>query len=400
MLTWRQIRYPHITTVLVILTAALLIAPRAEADTDKLPADIDSGLGYLYEFSDPQTTTPFEVARLEKLLAYIVTPRKDGASSAGHAGLFLEPLAYHEFTVRRPLAFILGYAHNPGIPTQIFTLGTVRYADWKAFDAQHPDLPNIAERMQNLEAPFVIRGLEREEIAPDPSSGAYYSYDLQRTLIGFRHGPHTIWASLSRQQDRSEVGRKGYVLDEKNAWHYIYSGKKGTTMTGLGWVASYMYEGFACNFFIQSDDAPDRVKVASFKYLRAGWNGMNFVQYKHIRDGLERFSLIMRQILENPALPPPAEIEAVQRRIADLSLDQLRDINQDYLLALEENYGRKWAFPNSWFKKAVVKGDYVDQLTRPQLEAVVFLEYMNGVLGKKPATQPEVLLGYLKSVEP
>ncbi|MDJ0883381.1 MAG: hypothetical protein QNJ48_04440, partial [Desulfobacterales bacterium] len=124
MLTWRQIRYPHITSVLVILTAALLIAPRAKADTDKLPADIDSGLGYLYEFSDPQTTTPFEVARLEKLLAYIVTPRKDGASSAGHAGLFLEPLAYHEFTVRRPLAFILGYAHNPGIPTQIFTLGT------------------------------------------------------------------------------------------------------------------------------------------------------------------------------------------------------------------------------------------------------------------------------------
>ena len=48
----------------------------------------------------------------------------------------------------------------------------------------------------------------------------------------------------------------------------------------------------------------------------------------------------------------------------------------------------------------MVKGDYVDQLTRPQLEAVVFLEYMNGVLGKKPATQPEVLLGYLKPVEP
>ena len=400
MLTWRQLRYPQIVPILMILTGALLIFPLAEADADKLPADIDSGLGYLYEFSDPQTTTPFEVARLEKLLAYIVTPREDGVSSAGRSGLFLAPVAYHEFTVKRPLPFILGYAHNPGIPAQILTLGTVRYAAWKEFDARHPDLPNVAERMEQPEAPLVIRGLEHEEIAPDPSSGAYYSYDLQRTLVGFRHGPHTVWASLSRQPDRSDVGRKGYVLDEDDAWHYIYSGEKGTTMTGLGWVDSYMYKGFTCSFFIQSDDAPEQVKVAIFKYLRAGWNDMNFVKYKHIRDGLERFGGVMRQILEHPDLPPPAEIEAVQRRIGDLALDQLREINRDYLLALKKNYGRKWGFPGSWFKKAVVKGDYVNQLTRPQLEAVVFLEYMNGVLGMNPATEPEALLGYLQPTEP
>ena len=127
---------------------------------------------------------------------------------------------------------------------------------------------------------------------------------------------------------------------------------------------------------------------------------MNFVKYKHIRDGLKRFGDIMRQILENPDLPPAAEIEAVQRRIDDLTLDQLREINRDYLLALKENYGRKWGFPGSWFKKAVVKGDYVDHMTRPQLESVVFLEYMNGVLGMNPATQPAVLLGYLAAKAP
>ncbi len=400
MQSWRQIRSILNIPGLLILVVSLTIPTGASVASEKLPAEIDSGLGYLYEFADPQTTTPFEVQRLEKLMAFILTPKPEGTSSAGRSGAFLDPMAYHEITVKRPLPFILGYVHNPGIPAQILTLGTVRYATWQEFDARHPDVPNVAKRMAFLDTPFVIRGTEHEEIAPDPSSGAYYSYTLRRTLIGFRHKAHTVWLSLSRQADQSEVGRKGYVMDEDDAWHYIYSGEKGTTMTGLGWVASYMYEGFSCNFFIQSDDAPDRVKVAIFKYLRAGWNDMNFVKYKHIRDGLKRFGDIMRQILENPDLPPAAEIEAVQRRIDDLTLDQLREINRDYLLALKENYGRKWGFPGSWFKKAVVKGDYVDHMTRPQLESVVFLEYMNGVLGMNPATQPAVLLGYLAAKAP
>jgi hypothetical protein len=398
--TQRQLRFNVIISVLVALIGMLSCGHGAWADTKKLPADIDSGLGYLYEFADPQTTTPFEVQRLDKLLAFIQIPRNEGASSAGHSGAFLDPLAYHEFTVKRSLPFILEYAHNRGIPPHILTLATLRYATWKEFNADQPDVPDITEQLENLESPVVIRGLEHEEIAPDASSGAYYSYDLQRTLIGFRNGAHTVWLSLSRQNEKSDVGRKGYVLDEENAWHYIYTGEKGITKTGLGWVDSYMYDGFSCNFFIQSDEAPDQVKVAIFKYLRAGWNDMNFVKYKHIREGLERFGAVMRQIIENPDLPPPAEIEAVQRRIGALPEDQLRQINRDYLLALEKHYGKKRGFPRSWFKKHVLKGDYVEQLTRPQLESVVFLEYMNGVLGMKPASDTGVLLGYLRVAAP
>ena len=313
---------------------------------------------------------------------------------------FLDPMAYHEFTLKRSLPFILEYAHNPHIPPQILTLGTVRFGQWKAFDEHHPDVPNIVERMQQPDAPLVIRGLEHEEIAPDPSSGAYYNYDLQRTMVGFRHGTHTVWLSMSRQNDQSEVGHKGYVLDEENSWHYIYSSEKGITKTGLGWVDSFMYDGWSCNFFVQSDDKPDQIKVAIFKWLRAGWNDMNFVKYKHIRGGLERYGAILRQILEHPDLPSPSEIEATQRRIADLSIDQLRQINRDYLMALQQHYGKKRKFPRSWFKQAVVKGDYVDQLKRPQLEAAVFLEYMKRALGMHPVMEPETLLGYLKRPEP
>ncbi len=378
---------------LLIIITTLAIASGAHAGSKKLPNDIDSGLGYLYEFSDPQTTTPLEIPRLEKLIAYLLTAKADGVSSAGRSGAFLDPLAFHEFTVKRSLPFILAYAHNPGIPSQILTLGTVRFASWKAFDERHPNLPDIAARMSSLDAPIIIRGLEHEEIAPDPESGAYYSYDLRRTLVGFRHDSHTFWVSMSRQSDKSDVGRKGYVLDEKNAWHYIYSGEKGIRKTGLSWVDSYMYEGFSCNIFIQSDARPDEVKIAIFKWLRAGWNGMNFVKYKHIREGLERYGQILRQILENPDLPPPSQIKAVQQRIADLDMETLQRLNRDYLLALDKHYGKVRDFPRRWFKKEVVAGDYVAQLTRPQLESVVFLEYMNGALGMHPVTAPEFLLG-------
>ena len=386
--------------VVAILTATLAVASGAHAGSKKLPADIDSGLGYLYEFSDPQTTTPFEITRLEKLITFLLTSKPDGVSSAGRSGAFLDPLAFHEFTVKRSLAFILEYAHNPGIPLQILTLGTVRHASWKEFDERYPDLPDIAARMGNPETPIIIRGLEHEEIAPDPESGAYYSYDLRRTLVGFRHGEHTFWVSMSRQNDKSDVGRKGYVLDGENAWHYIYSGEKGIRKLGLGWVDSFMYEGFSCNIFIQSDARPDQVKIAIFKWLRAGWNGMNFVKYKHIRGGLERYGEILRQIMENPDLPPSSEIEAVQQRIADLDMEALRRFNRDYLMALDKQYGKKSDFPRSWFKKQVVAGNYVDQLTRPQLEAVVFLEYMNGALGMHAVTPPDVLLGSLQRPEP
>ena len=127
---------------------------------------------------------------------------------------------------------------------------------------------------------------------------------------------------------------------------------------------------------------------------------MNFVKYKHIREGLERYGDILCQIMENPDLPPPSEIEAVQQRIADLDMEALRRFNRDYLIALDKQYGKKSDFPRSWFKKQVVAGNYVDQLTRPQLEAVVFLEYMNGALGMHAVTPPDVLLGSLQRPEP
>ncbi len=216
MQSWRQFRGRIFQAALVCLAGILCLIPSTWA-AEQLPANIDGGLGYLYEFAEPETTTPFEVERLAKLMTFILTPKDEVVSIAGRSGAFLEPLAYHEFAVSRSLPFILKYAHQSGIPPHLLTLGTLRYAYWKGFDDRYPDLPNVSERILQAKSPFVIRGREHEVIAPDPSSGAYYGYDLYRTLIGFRYGKYTIWIPMARQQNQSEVGRKGYVLDEENA---------------------------------------------------------------------------------------------------------------------------------------------------------------------------------------
>ena len=88
MLTWRQLRFRVLMPALVILTGILFTHQFAWAGDKKLPADIDSGLGYLYEFAAPETTTPFEVSRIDKLMAFVLAPKDDGASSAGHSGAF------------------------------------------------------------------------------------------------------------------------------------------------------------------------------------------------------------------------------------------------------------------------------------------------------------------------
>jgi hypothetical protein len=398
--TRRQIRRPLTASLTACLAGVILLAGSSAAADAALPADIDGGLGYLYEFANPETATSFEAARLEKLMAFVLAERKAPASMEAHDGTFLDPMAFHEFYLARPLQDLLAYLHNPDIPPQVLTLGTLRYARWRTFDPRHPDVPDVAARLATLDSPIVIRGLEHEEIAPDPSSGAYYGYDMQRVLVAFRYGIHTIWLSLARQANRSEVGRKGYALDFDNTWHFIYTGEKGITRTGLGWVDSFMYDGFSCIFYVRSDADPDRTRVAAFKWLRAGWQDMNFVRYSHIRDGLERFGATMRQILENPHLPAPERLADVNRRITALSEDQLRRLNRRYLLALEEHYGETRHFPRRWFNKEVRNGGYVDSLTRPQLEAVAFLEYMKGALGMHPVTEPQALLAFLRQPEP
>jgi hypothetical protein len=111
---------------------------------------------------------------------------------------------------------------------------------------------------------------------------------------------------------------------------------------------------------------------------------MNFVRPSHIRRGLERYAETFREILESPRLPTATRVAAAAEEIKTLSLDQLRSKGRACLQSLESRYGGEKSFPDQWYEQSVAHGAYLEELTRPQLEAIAFLEYMKTALGRYP----------------
>lgn len=375
---------PYFLLALICLGLMVFGTPLRAAERP-LPDAIHPGLSYLLQLADNPAASTIEPRKLAPLIDFVLQDKPADDAYFSTADRLLDPLVYHEFELRQSLATILQYAFHPVIPSHVLALSSIRCSYWKEVDGRPQPFPeNIAERLKALDAPLVIHGIEHEEIAPDLFSGAYYSYDLSRTLVMCRVGGRSVWISLARQRDLSDVGRKGFVLGPDDDWNYIYSGEKGINKMGLGWVESYMYDAFSAIVYIQSDNATPRVRCGLFKWLRAGWNDMNFVRRSHIRSGLERYAETYRQILEDPRLPPPSRIAAVADEIRGMSRSQLQARGRRHLQSLENRFGSDRQFPDKWYTQNVENGSYLEQLTRPQLEAIVFLDYMKEALGRDP----------------
>jgi hypothetical protein len=63
------------------------------------------------------------------------------------------------------------------------------------------------------------------------------------------------------------------------------------------------------------------------------------------------------------------------------------------LQSLENRFGSDRQFPDKWYAQAIENGSYLEQLTRPQLEAMLFLDYMKEALGRVTAQASELAMG-------
>lgn len=68
------------------------------------------------------------------------------------------------------------------------------------------------------------------------------------------------------------------------------------------------------------------------------------------------------------------------------------DIARRHWRTLETRFGSDRQFPNEWYDQVVENGTYLEDLTRPQLEAMVFLDYMKEALGRDPVLTSELAL--------
>ena len=346
-------------------------------------AEIRAELQYMLSFVGEQESTHsrFDPVRIGHVLDFVATPKND--NELYHAGELNDSAsAYHDFSIRKNLREILYIGYDPDIPAVVTSPSSVRLALWKEVEGKPQPLPRFWKRIEDLQSPLLVTGVEYVHNTPDLHSGTYYDYDLTRTLILCKYRDKNVFISMSKQPARSSVGKKGLVVGPDRQWEYLYSGETGLGMSGLGWVRSYMYDSNAIIIYYEVDPAKPLTRFAVFKWVRAGWKNINFVKRSHIYAGLLRFAADFKAILESADLPEPALLARHCADIRGLSDQQLRLIAQEHLSSVEQISRQEKLLPAAAIEKLLQNRQYLNALTRNELENLVTLVYLKQLLGR------------------
>ena len=381
--------------IAVIWMIGLLLSTGSQADENlaevEIPQALSAGLHHFLDLADPDKNIAFDPKKVAGVLDFINQPGKDTALYYADS-IHDAPSAYYEFDIHENLKKIVAYAFNPDIPEIAYMPSSVRQLYWLDAGQNRQSAPRIEQYLDRLDSPVVVKGLQYLEISPNTHSGAYYAYNVHQTVLLFKYCQRTILVNVSKQEDVSSVGKKGYVLGKDNDWDYFYSGEPGLTLPALGWVKSYMYGSSGITIYDEVDPAGPKVRCALFKWLEAGWSGLNMVQRKHIYSGLKRFAQPLKEILEYPLLPSVETMTGDFSRIRGFSEDTLRSKMQIYSGILQNRYdggkGHAKKLPAYLFKNK----NHWAQMSRDEMESALVIEYMKYAVGKTRPDEVEALL--------
>ena len=369
-----------------LLLALMVLSPAAfskdQPDSVKAPESIYKGLHHLLALVDQPDSgsVNLNVDEIAPLLDFVASEKPANTMIVADDS-FDAPSAYHEFLFEKDLNFLFRVSFNPSIPSFVTTPSSVRLSHWKSSTENQTVFSELSNGLHTIEKPIQFQGVETIENTPDAFTGGYYKYDLNRTLLLFTFKGKPVLISLSKQKDTSDVGKKGIVLGSDDDWNYLYSGEKGLSKTGLGWVSSYMYDSYAVIIYYEVDPEKPLVKCGAFKWLRAGWKNINMVKNYHIYSGLKRFATTYKAIIENPRLPDADTIADAYQRILNLNLETLRHLNHQYLQSLKIKYAQDPSLSAKWVG-VLEDPDYLMAMKQDELQSVLMLEFMKRALGK------------------
>lgn len=383
--------------LILFLLAWMPVAGAAENSLVETPwpEALEPALAHLHKVSNPATGVAPDMEKLGPLLEFLLqAPEPEVLYQADE--LVDLPSAWYVFDMDTSLANVLKLSFNSNIPALLTAPSSVRLANWRKVDGKQTAFPDLGSKLDPLDEPVVVRAVEYEEITPDLFTGAYYSYELDRTIILFRYLDRTVLLTLSRQRDTSEVGRRGMVLDD-DRWKYLYFEDRGLSLPGMGWVNSYIYDSFGISLFVTEKHGAPPLRVGLFKGLRAGWAGMNMVKNYHIHRGMERHATALREVLESGSLPNVETITTALNRISSLDDSALQEYVQTYYQNLRATDFDDLSSAAQRLLKQARKPEYVQSLTRQQLTAVLHLEYLKVMLGKSDYGTLEPLWSHLEA---
>jgi hypothetical protein len=377
----------HRSIGLIILLIPLLVmgalATDSQADENpvQIPTELRPSLDKLLELTIKNAHRPPDMDAVGQVVDYLLAPKS--MASTYTAGTRKGATSnYFEFTLNRSLEDLIQLAYNPDIPSYFVLPSSLNRSHWIGADGKPEPLPDLTKFLSSLAEPVVFRGMEYVENTPDTFSGAYYAYDLNRALVLARCQGRRVLLSMSSQSDKSDVGKKGLVVGDDSDWNYLYTGEKGCTRTGLGWVKSYMYASDSIMVYYEMTEPVPHLRCAVFKWVDAGWAGINMAQPHHIKKGVQRFVNTFKQIMESTRLPAPSVLATTIQQIDNLSMDELKQKVRDYFGRLKEHHQNDSRLNRKWFARLFDGGRYIEEMSREELTAVVCKEYLKYLLGK------------------
>ena len=298
--------------------------------------------------------------------------------------------AYYEFDTKINFVSFLRYSYSYQIPSVLTSPSSLRYSLWTGLQGESQKMPGSWKLVRPAGEPVIIHGLERDAITPDLTTGAYYEYNLKRTLILLNHKGRQVLISISKQIDKSDVGKKGVILGNDDDWNYYYSGVPGSTKAGMGWVKSYIYDFFSVGVHVESGASPSMVRTGIFQWIRAGWSGINFVQPGHIIKGMKRYAKNSKTILESPNLPTPNQIVSTYQQLSALPQN---DLMKRYT-TLQQARQSLAVLSGKIGTNEIKKQDSYANTLKEQIIEELMLEYFKITLGKSSLLGKKVVLGY------
>jgi hypothetical protein len=379
MKTSKYIILQIVTMILVLLSTGTAFSNGSEKT---IPAALNPGLNHILDMVTPGKAASFNPEAITPVLDFVASAKNPDAVFVSDDS-FNSPSAYIEQDLNQGLADLIKRSYNPNIPSYLMTPSSIRLGHWKEISQGEENFIRLGDLMADYEDPIVIRGVETVEITPDIHTGTYYKYDLDRTMVLFKHQGKNVFLSLSRQIGNSLVGKKGAVLGADEDWNYLYSDEKGINKFGLGWVDSYMYESSSIIVYYETDPGKPLVRCAVFKWLRAGWKDINMVQNHHIYKGMRRWATNYKSIIEHPDFPGADELVHAWLQIKKLDLAELRRANHLYYQALQKRYTGHESVSSKWVSGVLKDGSRVDSYDVHELRSVLVVEYLKSLLGKQ-----------------
>ncbi len=327
---------------------------------------------------------PFHNSRSKNLVAFTALPKEDSGDISPES-VDGGTSAYWEFTLKAPLSRVASYLFNPKVPAEAVMPGMVRLGGWKNPDQAAQALTGISGTLPDAESPIFLRGVEHEESTPDVNSGVYYSYDLDRLLAAYKAPEGNVIISISRLKDKSSVGMKGVAFGSAKDWYFFYSGIKGNLLKMVGWADSFIYDSITVNVFLEQ--TPGQTKVALFKWVNAGWKGMNMVKNKHVLAGCKSMGKMLKEVFGTASMPSADAIAAKAAEVNALSDQDLRARLTPFAGFLERQAAGNDTLDRDEFRAIIEGGKYLDILNREQMAAELIKDYIRKAVLNSSFTQ-------------